>query len=70
MTLETLCKRICLPCEVTVRVLTFPAVPDPVLALLRTPGRWDEGRGALADFLDEDPDGFGTLAQFPFVSEN
>lgn len=63
MTLETLCKRICLPCEVTVRVLTFPAVPDPVLALLRTPGRWDEGRGALADFLDEDPDGFGTLAR-------
>ena len=62
MTLETLCKRICLPCEVTVRVLTFPAVPDPVLALLRTPGRWEEGRGALADFLNEDPDGFGTLA--------
>ena len=62
MTLGTLCEKIGLPGEVAERVIAVPAVPDEVLLLLRTEGRWEEGRRALAAWLGEDPDGFGTLA--------
>ena len=62
MTLQMLCEKIGLPAEAAERVLTFPAVPDETLVLLRTPGQWDAGRAALAEFLTEDPDGLGTLA--------
>ena len=62
MTLEQLCRHIALPESVTARVLAFPAVPDDILLLLRTPGQWDEGRAQLKEHLGIDPDGFGTLA--------
>ena len=62
MTLQMLCEKIGLPAVVAERVVSFPAVPDGILALLRTPGQWDAGRAALAAFLTEDPDGLGTLA--------
>ena len=62
MELLELCKRIGMPEDVTARVCAFPAVSDDILALLRTPGRWEEGRAALSGALADDPDGLGTLA--------
>ena len=62
MTLLTLCEKIGLPQEVTERVLTFPAVPDDILAQLRTPELWPLGRAAVKARLRPDPDGIGELA--------
>ncbi len=62
MEFPELCEKIGLPCEVTERICAFPAVPEDILVLLRTPGLWEEGRAALAAHLGDDPDGFGTLA--------
>lgn len=62
MDLLTLCEKIGMPQEVTGQVLAFPVISDDILVLLRTPGRWEEGKEALANVLEEDPDGLGTLA--------
>lgn len=62
MTMETLCELICLPDEVTARILAVPEIPDGLLRPLRTPGQWEAGRAALKAHLGEDPEGFATLA--------
>lgn len=62
MTLEMLCRKIGLPEPVAARVLSFPAVDDDILVLLRTPDRWVEGRAALAGHPQRDRDGFFQLA--------
>ncbi|MBE6949768.1 MAG: hypothetical protein E7451_00335 [Ruminococcaceae bacterium] len=62
MTLEKLCALIELPEAVTARVLAVPAVPDGILAQLRTPELWPLGRAELGAFVRPDPDGFGELA--------
>ena len=62
MRLEHLCEEIGLPAEVTERVLAYPAVPDELLAQLRTPELWPLGRAAVKALLRPDPDGLGELA--------
>ena len=62
MDMTELCTMIDLPAEVTEQVCAAPGVPEEILRLLRTPGRWEEGRKALAAFLGRDEDGFLTLA--------
>lgn len=62
MALEKLCALIELPDEVIAQVLAVPAVPDGILAQLRTPELWPLGRAELGAFVRPDPDGFGELA--------
>ena len=62
MTLQMLCEKICLPGEVTARVLSVPAVPEEILCQLRTPELWPLGRAALNAHLKPDSDGLKELA--------
>lgn len=60
-TLENLCRDICLPAEVTARVLTLDKTVSLPLEKLRREESWDEGLLEAEAALAPDTDGFGML---------
>lgn len=61
-TLETLCREIELPEEVTTRVLSLNQTISFPLAKLRREESWEKGLEEVQTALGDDPDGFGMLA--------
>lgn len=61
MELETLCREIGMPPEVT-EIILSPEKKHPPTAGLAVPGRWEETLQSLKTALDPDPKGFQMLA--------